>query len=198
MSPVGVVIDDAPQDTKYAIARIDSGAAAGSQIPCFGTFDNVVVLNASGREQASALAPGNTISIDNKVYLAFCHAYMSADQDAGTPTASMRMPYEMNGDFTGKMILINSLLDDVVIPTAAIGYQDLVESAGRSADFRLWWTDNAAHVPGMILTQGEPPVMASRLGNYAGCFEQGMRERHRVGRGRHRTADEYELPPRRR
>lgn len=173
MSPIGVVLDDAPQATKYATARFLSGKATDAQIPCFGTNANTVVLNASGREQADLVQPGDEIAIDNRAYLAFCLASDHAgERDASLPG----LPMDMNGDFTGKMILVNSVLDDVVLPGAAIAYAELVHAAGRTDDFRLWWIDNAGHVPGMILVQGEPPVMATRLVNYAGCFEQGVRD----------------------
>jgi hypothetical protein len=175
LKPVGLVIDDAPAGSKYADAHMLTGAASGSHIPCFGTFGDVVVVSAAGAEQAAALAPGDEFELDNKKYLAFCHAYL--DEGSGSPAqeSSGGVP-QMRGDFTGKMIIVNSLLDDVLPPVGALGYRDLVKSCGRTSDFRLWWNDNAAHVPGMILAQGEPPVMESRLGNYIGSVEQAMRD----------------------
>ncbi len=173
MTPIGVVLDGAPQGTKYAIARIHQTDGEAT-IACFGTVGDVVVLNASGAEEAARVRVASQITIDNRLHLAFCHANEYAGDNA--PSVVPREAMAMNGDFAGKMILVNSVLDDVVLPSAAARYAALVDAQGRSGDFRLWWIDNAGHVPGMILSQGEPPVMATRLVNYAGSFEEGMRD----------------------
>lgn len=83
-------------------------------------------------------------------------------------------------DWTGKMIICQNLNDVGTWPVGAVNYhQRLVKLRGESAtdrDFRLWWFDHAAHIPGSMFPSATRPHASTRLIDYEGCVQQGLRD----------------------
>ncbi|MBO0884719.1 MAG: hypothetical protein J2P17_31180, partial [Mycobacterium sp.] len=87
-----------------------------------------------------------------------------------------------NGHIRGKMILIENLLDGDAIPWQADWYRQKVQAAlGKHTDdsFRLWFTDNAQHAPGVGGGALSPPLTATEqthVVDYQGELEQALRD----------------------
>jgi hypothetical protein len=185
MSPVGISLDrQPPTRSRYAAIRLLSGKGAGQELTCFGTRGDVLVASATGAELASSVAPGDEVLISNRDWLAYCsyHRYVgergAALADPRLRRSGGRLAVELpeSGRFAGRIILVNGTLDSGVILSALI-YDRLVrDQFGEEADvrFRLWWTDNASHVPGSALAPGPIPVTTTRLVDYMGINQQAM------------------------
>jgi hypothetical protein len=185
MSPLGLALDRVPPaNTRFAAIRLLSGGGAGEQLTCFGTRGDVLIASATGAQMASSVAPGDEILISNRDWLAFCSYYRYVGErgeslaDPKLRRGGGRGTFQLSetGRFAGRMILVNSNLDSGVI-LSAVMYDRLVrEQLGDQADrrFRLWWTENASHVPGSALAPGPVPVTTTRLVDYMGINQQAM------------------------
>lgn len=111
------------------------------------------------------VSPGDEVEIDNSAYMAISalHRHMenlgypemaqivAAAHARGAPhrdfTHAVRLP---SGDFKGKMILLQHVHDLACMPDVARAYiRDVHGRLGDGVDgaFRIWWIDNAAHIP---------------------------------------------------
>ena len=103
----------------------------------------------------------------------------------------------MSGRFGGKMIVVQSLFDEIAYPQQVDWYRRRVAGAlGDRIDdnFRVWFTDRAMHqdlavTPGIDLL----PHRATRIVNHRGVVEQALHDRRRLGRAGHRTPAQHEL-----
>jgi hypothetical protein len=179
LTPVGFVLDVAiTGDARYAAITMLSGEAAGHQLTCYRISGDVLVVSVPGAALSETIAVGDELTISNRDWLAFSqyHRYEAERGDSQTGISMFGNP--LAGEFAGKMIIVNSALDSI-LPTAPTGYVGLAhdhDHDGNDADdrLRLWWTDNAAHVPGMAMAPGPAPVAGTRLVNYLGINEQAM------------------------
>jgi len=76
------------------------------------------------------------------------------------------------GKFQGKMIVVQSLMDGDALPWMAAWYQTKVRGVlGASIDdnYRIWYTDNAQHVPPTT------PLQMTHVITYQGILEQALR-----------------------
>jgi hypothetical protein len=84
----------------------------------------------------------------------------------------------LSGRFHGKMIYVANLKDTATSPVSgAIGYRARVRTHGGAdgeGRLRTWFVDNASHVSGSRMPQGEPPVTSSRLVDWDGCIERAL------------------------
>lgn len=85
----------------------------------------------------------------------------------------------MSGRFAGKMIVVNSLMDEAAYPWQGDWYRTLVqESLGDRLDdqYRLWFVDHAMHTS-PVVNPGDPrPVRTTRVVAYAGVLQQALRD----------------------
>ena len=87
---------------------------------------------------------------------------------------------QMNGRFAGKMIVVQSLFDEIAYPQQADWYRRRVSSVlGDRADdqYRVWFTDHAMHQDPAVMPQVDiTPHRSTRIINYRGVLEQALRD----------------------
>jgi hypothetical protein len=187
-APVSLVLEGGPEPSRLmgATFRVTSGAAEGRVFDCTGLAAGGIAatLNPVG---IAGIAVGDTVEFDNADLLAFAYHHRHYLDDAypemaqffvdGRPVHAQRerglsriaMP---TGRFDGKMILVQNSADKECWPNCARAYVRSVEAAlgPRTNDrFRIWWTQNAPHVP------PADPAGRTRLIDYAGMYNQGLR-----------------------
>jgi len=83
------------------------------------------------------------------------------------------------GRFAGKMIVVESAMDEVAFPWQADWYRSLVQAAlGPRLDdhYRLWFVDNAMHTAPTAVPGDRRPVATTRVINYTGIVQQALRD----------------------
>jgi hypothetical protein len=152
------------------------------------------------------VVPGDEVTISNRDFIAYCfynRTQTSLDHDQfgeyypeftqylvdGRPMYPGRksygfeavihtLPYQYR--WSGKMILCQNLHDVGTWPVGAVNYHRRVlklrgeEETNR--DFRVWWFDHAAHVPGSMFPSSGRPAASTRLIDYGGCVQQAMKD----------------------
>jgi hypothetical protein len=196
---VAIRLASAPgMDVQGADLIVRSGAAAGARMSLKGTWKDLAVIDFPdlGRPLGN-LSPGDTVEIDNSNFLAaqtyHRHQVPSRDyavwdqfRDAdGTPTYPQRSlllgplfsaaaaGHTPTGEFAGKMIVVECLLDREAFPWQADWYRSRVaEHLGDGIDdrFRLWYADNALH--GDREAQEDP----TRTVSYVGVLHKALRD----------------------
>ncbi len=153
---------------------IQTGEAAGKKLtleriegnrlvlgPCYGIQDLSALL--------SSIRPGDLVRLDNSDYIAIqsyyrhqvpsdpsFHAWDQFRDAQGNPTLPQRksvMGYNMtgtgtvqDGEIQGKVIVIQSLMDESTWPWCGDWYRGKVrEAKGGEEDFRLYYMDNCMH-----------------------------------------------------
>jgi hypothetical protein len=178
--------------------RVLSGAAAGREMYCTGTVGDVLLGGGDVKLRFEDVAPGDELAVDNRQYLAFAYYHRhQVVEDApeyqqfmldGRPIYPQRPSFSnsglLSGDsptgaITGKMIVMQNAMDAACWPNAALSFRRAVRAhLGDRLDdhYRLWFMDNAAHIPASFLPPGKPPVLSTRLIDYSGCLEQTIRD----------------------
>src|SRR4029077_1777127 len=137
-----------------------------------GVVDDIVLTGVGEAhfEASGAIASGDDVLIDNSVYLAFqpYHRhqvppafpvwdqflapaqpiYPQRPKVIGHAMAFQGAGSTQSGRFAGKMIVVQTLMDEAAFPCQALYYRGLVEAAlGPKIDdqFRLWYVDHAMH-----------------------------------------------------
>ena len=156
--------------------HFQSGALAGVKLPVDKVMGSVVVpLLSPTLDLTSALQsvkPGDQVVLDNSDYIAlqtyYRHQVPTPDykvwdqfrDEKGEPIYPQRpilapellaknaSGYPQNGNFHGKVIILESMLDECAYPWGADWYfHKALEAKGEQAfqDLRVWFTDNAMH-----------------------------------------------------
>ncbi len=195
--PVAVRLSSAPPEFLGAELVVTSGAAAGARLLLVDARDDVVVFGPGDPEVIASLRAGDAVEVDNRGFLAAqtYHRHQVPTPDFyvwdqfRNPDGSPRYPQRplllgplfaaaaagtvQTGAFTGKMIVVASLLDREALPWQADWYRARVrEHLGDATDdhFRLWFTDNALH--GDDEAQEHPTHTVS----YLGVLHQALRD----------------------
>ncbi|MCW1429539.1 PKD domain-containing protein [Novosphingobium sp. JCM 18896] len=174
-----------------------SGAAKGQRLSVSKIAGDIVVLGMASQEIATKIAPGDAVQVDNSNYLAAqtYHRHQVPGRDYpgydqfrdpdGKPLYPQR-PMLLgplfakgaagtvpNGQWDGKMILVESLWDREAWPWQAVWYRDQVRKhygAATDQHFRLWFTDHALH--GDSVGQED----ATHTVGYLGMLHQALRD----------------------
>jgi hypothetical protein len=182
---------------------VKSGGAQGHILYIAGTIRDMVMIGfGAGHFQAmAALRPGDEVLIDNSIYLAtqtyHRHQVQPAEYDVwnqfkgpdGEPTYPQRPKLlvervqsggaTMSGDFHGKMIVLQALMDEAAYPWQAHWYRSRIEAALGSQfeeRYRLYFIDNTMHTT-QIASPGDPrPVVTTRVISYQGALQQALRD----------------------
>ena len=196
--PVAVTLSDGDVARLVgATIRFTSGAAAGRKLYCTGAFNGGLLSSVISGPVFEDVEAGDEVVIDNRDWLAYCyyHRYQAPPGNPaarqfivdGRPIYPQRPLFPMTemrsttragdhtGRFTGKMIIVQNAMDDYAWPHGAVVYATLVrEALGDRTDgqLRVWFNDNASHVPGSFLG----PATASRLIDYGGSVDQALRD----------------------
>ncbi|MFI5045970.1 MAG: hypothetical protein ACHQIG_02815 [Acidimicrobiia bacterium] len=204
--PVAYLLEDTPDaDLTGAMLGFTSGNAADHRVWISGRRGDHLTTGI-GQEEFEHLrkvAVGDDVLLDNTPYLAFQtyhrHQVPSAENPeweqfraGGRPIYPQRPQLlgprfvrnngagRMDGRFAGKMIVVQSLFDEIAYPQQAHWYRRRVEAVlGNRADeqFRVWFTDHAMHQdPAVMPRMDITPHRNTHIVNYRGVLEQALRD----------------------
>jgi hypothetical protein len=205
--PVAYALDEIPDvDLTGAMLRFTTGRAAGHHVWVSGRRGDHITTGI-GQEEFEHLRNvevGDEVLIDNTPYLAFqtYHRHQVPPGDdypefaqflaAGRPTYPQRRQLlgprfvrnngagRMDGRFAGKMIVVQSLYDEIAYPLQVEWYRKRVLAAlGDRIDdhYRVWFTDHAMHQDPAVMPRIDiHPARATRIVNYRGVLEQALRD----------------------
>jgi hypothetical protein len=188
--------------------QVLSGKAVGHAMYLTGIREDVVIVGMGEAhfEELAELAVGDEVMIDNSIYLAFqtIHRHQ-VDPDfepwqqfteGGTPIYPQRprkigpimarqgSGVSQSGRFAGKMIVVQTLMDEAAYPWQALWYRKKVEAQlGDRIDdqYRLWFVEHAMHTGGAepVIGMGLPdtvPSRKTRIVQYLGVLQQALRD----------------------
>jgi hypothetical protein len=179
-------------------ARIISGDIAGRQFYCTQNVGDFFFCD--GRAEANllrfrGLKVGDKVHLDNHAFLAFCYSYRHHISDDpmndflrvdgrpiypqhGLPMQSPLMGVPYSGQYEGKLLWIHHTHDASLWPPQGVIYKRAVEEVQgheRARErFRLQWTQNAEHVPPMLLPSVPKRSTTTWLIDYMPSIEQGL------------------------
>jgi hypothetical protein len=187
-----------------------TGAAAGERLMITGVIDDLVMLGFGGGDIArlEQLAPGDSVVIDNGDYLAaqtyhrhqdpgpeyaVWDQFKNADGAPIHPVRPLIAGFDQVGEgnswqsgrFSGKVITVNSMMDEAAYPWQAAWYHSRAKAVwGDTINdrYRLWFVDHAMHVnPSRYMSPTEGAETAERDGptdtrvvNYTGVLHQAL------------------------
>lgn len=187
--------------------EITTGPATGLKMYVVGVVDDIIITGVGEAhfEASGSVHDGDEVAIDNSVYLAFqtLHRHQVHpdfrvwDQftAAGQPIYPQRqnligprMAFQgagsiQSGRFGGKMIAVQTMMDEAAFPYMAAWYRDLIEQhLGDRLDdhYRLWFVDHAMHtsaepIAGLVMPD-TTPARKTRMVNYLGVLQQALRD----------------------
>ena len=198
---IGVVLDGlAAREAVGADLTVRTGAAAGRELLSLGGGDAVIVA-AGGRRNMSIgfedVVAGDEVLVDNSDFLAYanftCHQnedipefsvfrvdgkpiYPQRPRATGSEELYLVAPYA--GAFDQKLIVVQNTNDAQCWPCAPQNLRKLlIERRGTDAELRVWFTQNAMHIPtGPRVPPGPVPVRGTRLVDYRGHVHQAVRD----------------------
>jgi hypothetical protein len=166
-----------------------------------------MALGETGNLLFDGVAPGDEVSISNRDFLAFQYLHrhsavarlpeveqFKVDGRAIYPQrgvsllAGSQMPGDeraasgprmFGGNFYGKMIIVQNLLDIGTWPMGPVHYERAArEHFGDDTPnrLRIFYNEHAAHLPGSAQPAGEPPVVTTSLIDFPGTVEQAVRD----------------------
>ena len=199
-SPLGIQLESIPSGSlEGAFVIVESGDSRGKQLPVGKVMGNTVFIavnpfGADNSNDVKAVKPGDQVVLDNSDFLAvqYYHRHQVPgpdfyvwDQFRGPDGKPLEPQRKMligpmltgagsvqSGRFKGKMIIVESMMDQDAFPWQADWYRSKVKEAlGDHLDdnFRLWFTENAIHNDG-------PPSDATHTVNYVPCLHQALRD----------------------
>ena len=195
-----IVLADAPQGSVFEL-EITSGPRSGQSIPVFrATGATMMVMSNNGIE------PGVSVRIDNSWLIAlqyyhrhqiptplehgweqFINAsgepiYPQRERVIGPGVSAASAGSIANGDFHGKMIMVESVIDMAAYAWSGDWYLQQaqgLQGARLNDNFRLWYTDNADHGPDLYGIEsgigfGMAGNAASHIVGYIGIVQQAL------------------------
>lgn len=199
--PAALRIEDLPEgNLQGASIIIRSGGAKDHVLYIVGVVKQLIMVGfgAGHFEAMAALRAGDEITIDNAVYLATqtYHRHQSPPREfyvwdqyrdfAGKPIYPQR-PVQLgesyidtagaprqDGEFDGKMIVVQALMDEAAYPWKADWYRERVrkaQGAGFDGKYRLYYIDHSLHTPPVSGRRGRRPAVNTRAINYAGALQ---------------------------
>ena len=197
--PAAIQIERMPEgDLTGATLTLKSGEAAGHVFYISGAMGDMLTIG-FGEEHFKVMPgikAGDEVLIDNSVYLAAqtYHRHRTPSPDyyvwdqfkvAGKPIYPQRSARSggtgpvYTGRFAGKMIVVQTLMDEAAFPWNADAYRTIVQKALGSRfddNYRLYFVDHAMHT-GPWVAPGDPrPVITTRIINYMGVLQQALRD----------------------
>jgi hypothetical protein len=186
-------------ELRGATLTLASGGAAGQVLSISSRVGDWVAIDIgpAAFPFVDRIATGDEVEIDNSIYLAaqtyHRHQVPSADYavwnqfrgPGGKPLYPQRVTLVgptiperaagsvQSGRFAGKLIVVESMVDEYAYPWAADWYRSKArEALGSRLDehFRLWFIDNAMHGP------PPPGPTRSRIVAYSGALQQALRD----------------------
>ena len=174
---------------------VETGAAKGTKLALGRIEGNCLVLGMSFGisnldEVLSKIQPGDEISLDNSDVIAAeyyyrhqvppstdFHAWDQFRDENGEPALPQRAEIMgpsfcgtgtvQDGEIQGKVIVIQSLMDESTCPWCADWYRTTVRKKGREQDFRLYYMERCMH-------GGQSFVENNMITNYGGALRQAL------------------------
>jgi hypothetical protein len=204
--PSALRLKDLPQgEVRGATITVISGPAKGLVVNVAGLAGDLAVIGFSEANLGllGKLAPGEEIQLDNDRYLALqtyqrhqvpppefpaWDQYRGADgrpiypqrpKLVGPTLARGAAGSIQSGDFDGKMIVLQTMMDEAAYPWQADWYRKKVEERlGSKIDerYRLWFIDNAMHTTPVVAPTDPKPVITTHVTSYAGALQQALRD----------------------
>lgn len=202
--PAAVKLEKMPEGSLQGnTMTLTSGAAAGHVLYVAGVVGDLVIVGFGGTNfrELVKMKAGDEVLIDNGTYLAIqtYHRHQIPSPDyyvwdqfkvAGHPVYPQRpvlgLRYARNamgtvqtGRFAGKMIVVESAMDEAAFAWQADWYRTKVQEAlgpGLDDCYRLWFTDNAMHTAPAVMQGDRRPVSTTRVINYTGIVQQALRD----------------------
>ncbi len=199
-TPVGLVLENGGTKMGEGAIEVLSGKAKGNETCVVPVGDVVVAVTGPGADVSwlKDVAAGDEVLLSNRKYIAQCFwpryhlsgelRYRPAHQWAveghpiypqGPPHLFMNVGPEYTNQFSGKQIIVQNTRDIACWPAGGAVYHEMVrETFGDRLDdhFRLWWNDNASHMPATFwefLDPG-PRHFSTRLVDYLGSVQQAV------------------------
>jgi hypothetical protein len=203
--PAALRLESLPEGSiQGAGLHLTSGAASGHVLYVAGVMGDVV-MTGFGEAHFQALKEiraGDEVLVDNSVYLASqtYHRHQVPSPDyyvwdqfrvAGKPVYPQRPEllgprYNWNGAgtthtgrFAGKMIVLQTLMDEAAVPWQADWYRRKAEAVlGPAFDdhYRIWYIDHAMHTTPFVMPGERRPVRTTRVIAYEGALQQALRD----------------------
>ena len=178
--------------------RVASGKAAGRQL--YATAFAGDIFFCDGRGEANLLRftdvlPGDEVHVDNRRFLAFCyfarHHLMDEPQfdslrldgraihpQHPVPLMSPLMGVAYSGQFAGKLLWVHHTHDASLWPPQGVVYERAVHRSqgaeGATKRFRLRWTENAEHLPPLLISASPGRSANTWLIDYLPVIEQSL------------------------
>jgi hypothetical protein len=196
--PVAVrLASPSPQDPQFAELVVTSGNAQGNRLVLLEIIDDLAILGPVDPDLLAQLQVGDRVEIDNSGFLAIqtYHRHQVPGPDYPVwdqfrnPDGTPRYPQRpllvgpifagavagnvQRGTFTGRMIVVENLLDREAYPWQADWYRrKAAEHHGADLDdrFRLWLVESAIHADSEL--QEHPNHTVS----YLGVLHQALRD----------------------
>jgi hypothetical protein len=191
-----------------ATVEMLTGKGAGHAMYLTGVRDDIVIVGMGEAhfEELGEVAVGDEVVVDNSVYLAFqtMHRhqvdpdfepwqqfteggqpiYPQRPRKIGPIMARQGAGVSQSGRFAGKMIVVQTLMDEAAYPWQALWYRKKVEAQlGDAMDeqYRLWFVEHAMHTGGAepVVGMGLPdtvPSRKTRMVSYLGVLQQALRD----------------------
>ncbi len=173
-----------------------------------GTRGDIVIVGMGELhfEELAEVAVGDELLVDNSIYLAFqtmhrhqvdpdfepwqqfCEGrnpiYPQQPRKIGPIMARQGSGVSQSGRFAGKMIVVQTLMDEAAYPWQALWYRKKVEAQlGDAMDdqYRLWFVEHAMHTGGAEPVAGlslpdTVPSRKTRMVSYLGVLQQALRD----------------------
>ncbi|MFI5047774.1 MAG: tannase/feruloyl esterase family alpha/beta hydrolase [Acidimicrobiia bacterium] len=180
---------------------VTSGAAAGRSLYCTTSAGGAIVGSSIGEAQTllfDGVEPGDEVHVDNRDFLAYCYYY----RHHATPEVARRLfidgraiypqyqggsmtefsspvfgPVDRTGAINHPLFVLQHTHDTSGWPAGGVATEEQVRAhLGDRTDsmFRMWWVDNAEHVPGSRIASSTRPVPSTRLVDYGGAHEAAL------------------------
>jgi len=199
--PAALQFENLPHgDLKGATLFLKSGGAAGQKISISSVVGDMVAIGIGQNafKFASSIKAGDEVMIDNSIYLAAqtYHRHEPAGPEfyifdqfrgkdgkriyplrpvpLGPKYAEQGCGNHQSGKFGGKMIVIETLVDEYASPWNGDWYHSKVKEVEGSKindNFRIWFVDNALH--GALPYTKKDGV---RISGYLGALQQALRD----------------------
>lgn len=182
---------------------VRSGRASGQVISIVGVIRELVMIGfgAGSFEAMASIRAGDDITIDNSIYLATqtYHRHQLPGPDFYTwdqfrthdgksiypqRPVQLRENYEQvgaaprqDGHYSGKMIIVQALMDEAAYPYHADWYRAKVKAVlGREFEdrYRLYFIDHSLHTPPERGRSTARPAITTRVINYGGVLQRAL------------------------
>lgn len=197
-TPMAIEVPGIDGYTLGAGIRIVSGDAAGRQLYCMATVGDLLMGDGRGEanlERFAGLKVGDRVHIDNRRFLAFGYFARHHVMDDGSmehlmldgvpiypqhpvPIMAPMMGNSYSGQYEGKLLWVHHTHDASLWPSQGVIYEQAVHDAQgpeRAAErFRLRWSENAEHVPPMMVSAAGSRAANTWLIDYAPIIEQSL------------------------